>query len=282
MQFVKPDAETFVPDGAPVDQAFARSTHLAIAAHPDDIEILAYDGIMKCFHKPGKGFMSVILTNGAGTYRELAYASYTDAEIVEARKMEQKKAAVVGEYTAAVMLDYLSSEVKDPDHAGPVQDIRRLVERVHPQVLYTHNLTDRHDTHVATVLRTVQALRTLPDGWLPQEFYGCEVWRYLDWMNDEDKIVLPVDEHPNIAAALLGVHDTQNSGGKRIDQATLGRRQAHASYNASHAADRTGALIFAMDLMPLLTDPQLDPIEYAGSLIEHFAKEVRDRIKRVN
>ncbi len=282
MQFNKPGAEVFVPDGAPVEQALAGVTHLAIAAHPDDIEILAFDGIMKCFHKVGSGFMSVILTNGSGTYRELAYAGYSDAEIVRARAMEQKKAAVVGEYRAAVMLNYLSREVKDPGNRGPFEDIRRILEQAHPQVLYTHNLADRHDTHVATVLRTIQALRSLPVELLPKEFFGCEVWRDLDWMNDGDKVVLPVDEHPNIAAALLGVHDTQNSGGKRIDLATLARRSAHASYNASHAVDQAQAMMIAMDLMPLLKDPRLDPGEYAGSLMEHFVQEVRERIRKVS
>jgi hypothetical protein len=99
-------------------------------------------------------------------------------------------------------------------------------------------------------------------------------------MADEDKIVFAVDRRPNIAAALLGVHDTQNSGGKRIDQATLGRRQAHASYNASHAVDQVSALILAMDLSPLLVNPQLDPADYACSLVDHFRDEVIDRIKR--
>jgi LmbE family N-acetylglucosaminyl deacetylase len=281
MQFAKASAEIYVPDGLPVDQAISRTSHLAIAAHPDDIEILAYDGIVKCFHSPGKGFMGVILTDGAGTYREYDYAGYSDEEMVWTRKLEQKKAAMVGEYCAVAMLDYRSAEVKDASNLSPVKDILALVESAKPQVIYTHNLTDRHDTHVAVALRTVQALRSLPPGLHPQEFFGCEVWRDLDWMADEDKTVLTVDGHPNIAAALLGVHDTQNSGGKRIDLATLGRRQAHASYNASHAVDRASALILAMDLSPLLKNPQLDPAEFASSLIDHFHDEVMARIQRI-
>lgn len=281
MQFFKPGAEIFIPDGAEVGRALARTTHLAIAAHPDDIEILAVDGILKCFHAPTKGFMSVILTNGAGTYREGAYAASSDEEIARERRLEQKKAAMVGEYCAAVMLDYQSSEIKDVRNPAPLNDLRQILGEVHPEVLYTHNLTDRHDTHVATALRTIQALRSLPAGQQPKEFYGCEVWRDLDWMNDADKMVFPVDDHPNIAAALLGVHDTQNSGGKRIDLATLGRRSAHASYNSSHSIDKTSALMLAMDLAPLLKDPHLDPADYACSLIDHFRNEIVDRIGRM-
>lgn len=101
MQFFNPEAESFVPDVSEVGRVLARATHLAIAAHPDDVEILAKDGILKCFHTSGKGFMGVILTNGAGTYREGAYVTYSDEEIARERKLEQKKAAVVGEYCSS-------------------------------------------------------------------------------------------------------------------------------------------------------------------------------------
>ena len=42
-------SEIFVPDNKPVDEAISRTTHMAIGAHQDDLEIMAYDGILKCF-----------------------------------------------------------------------------------------------------------------------------------------------------------------------------------------------------------------------------------------
>jgi hypothetical protein len=59
---------------------------------------------------------------------------------------------------------------------------------------------------------------------------GCEVWRNLDWLLDEDKQGLPVDDRPNLAAALSGVFDSQISGGKRYDLAVQGRRLANATF----------------------------------------------------
>lgn len=38
MQFKLESAEVFVPDGLAVEQALARTTHMAVAAHQDDIE----------------------------------------------------------------------------------------------------------------------------------------------------------------------------------------------------------------------------------------------------
>ena len=64
-------AEIFVPDNLPVDQALARTTHLAVSAHQDDLEIMAFDGVLKAFQQPDKWFTGVVVTDGAGSPREL-------------------------------------------------------------------------------------------------------------------------------------------------------------------------------------------------------------------
>ena len=56
--------------------------------------------------------------------------------------------------------------------------------------MYTHNLADKHETHVAVALRTIAAIRGLPEEERPARLLGCEVWRDLDWMLDEEKVVL--------------------------------------------------------------------------------------------
>ena len=38
MKLNKADAELFIPDGKPTEEALERTTHMAIAAHHDDIE----------------------------------------------------------------------------------------------------------------------------------------------------------------------------------------------------------------------------------------------------
>ena len=47
MNFHLRTAEIYVPDGVPVDQALARTTHLCVSAHQDDIEIMAAQPIMR-------------------------------------------------------------------------------------------------------------------------------------------------------------------------------------------------------------------------------------------
>lgn len=281
MQFHKNTSEIFVPDGTPQPEAIARTTHLGISAHQDDIEIMAMEGILACFQKPARWFSCVIATDGGGSAREGDYAHYTDAGMMRVRRAEQKKAAFVGEYAACVFLDYPSREMKDPAEAGPADDIRQVLEAARPEVVYIHNLCDKHDTHVAVALRAIAAIRSLPLEQRPMRLLGCEVWRDLDWLADSAKVVFDLSRHENLAAALLGVFDSQIAGGKRYDLATLGRRRANATYFQSHSVDEAGLINFAMDLTPLVTDTSIDPLEFAVSHIRAFEQEVRGRISKL-
>ncbi len=281
LQLNNPGAELFVPDGTPADEALTRTTHMAIGAHQDDLEIMAYHGIVECFGNDREWFSGVTVTDGSGSPRDDLYADYTDEEMRIVRKAEQKKAAVVGEYSLVAELDYPSSAVKDPANGDVAQEIGQLVDQARPRIIYTHNLADKHDTHVAVALRTIQALRALPEDARPESLYGCEVWRDLDWMIDEDKIAFDVSAHENLAAALNGVFDSQICGGKRYDLATMGRRRANATYFATHGVDVATGMIFAMDLTPLMADPSRDINAYVVEYINRLADDVSERLHRL-
>ncbi len=282
MNFKKADAELFIPDGKPIDDALKRTTCMAISAHQDDIEIMAYHGIAQCFGREDEWFCGVVVTNGAGSPRNGRYEKYTDEEMQKTRKLEQKKAAYVGEYGAMALLGYTSSEAKDSKNNVVMEEIKELIKVARPKVVYTHNLADKHDTHVAVAIRVINAIRLLPAELRPQKLYGCEVWRGLDWLNGEDKVLFDVSAHANIAASVLGVHDSQICGGKRYDLATEGRRLANATYSESHRTDSSNALSYAMDLTPLIIDDSLDISQYIQSYIERFRNDVVDRIKTLS
>lgn len=280
MKFHNLTSEIYVPDGSPADQALARTTHLGVGAHQDDIEIMAFHGILECFGRRDRAFASVTVTNGSGSAREGDYARYTDEQMQAVRRSEQKKAAYLGGYATHVFLDYSSSAIKDARNTHVVEDLKLLLAGMRPQVIYTHNLADKHDTHVAVVLRLISALRELPADRRPQKLYGCEVWRNLDWMNDKDKVVFDVSAHENLAASLVGVFDSQIAGGKRYDLATMGRRRANATYFESHATDAATSIIFGIDLTPLITDTTLSPQDYVAGFIQRFADDVSARLAK--
>lgn len=282
MRFSNPSAEIFVPDARSIEEALGRTTHLAVAAHQDDVEIMAFHGILECFGREDRGFAAVVVTDGRGSPRDGIYADYTDEQMREVRRREQKKAAVVGEYAALVLLDHPSGIVKDPAAREPLEDLKEVFMATAPRIVYTHNLADKHDTHVAVAIRTIRALRELPPEKRPEKVLGCEVWRDLDWMPDEDKVALRVDGRDNLAAALLGVFDSQICGGKRYDLATLGRRRAHATYHATHGVDEVEGLTLAMDLTPLIRAPEESIRGYVVSFIQRFAAEVEERLRRLD
>jgi len=279
MRLANAGAEVFIPDGANETAGLARTTVMGIGAHQDDLEILGYHGILKAFGAADEWFTAVVMTNGSGSARSGIYSQYTDEDMCRIRRQEQKKAGVVGEYAAVVLLDYPSSGIKSAGDMSAVDDLVALLRATRPEVVYTHNLTDKHDTHVAVALRVIAALRQLDASERPQALYGCEVWRDLDWLCDEDKVPLRVDAHENLAAALLGVYDSQIAGGKRYDLATLGRRRANATFFASHDVDDSEGLTFAVDMTQLLEDATLDPVAFAQSYIRRFSDEVSTRIR---
>ena len=277
----KPGHELFIPDGAPLPEAVSRTTRLAVAAHQDDIEIMAFHGILTCFESQDECFFGVIATDGAGSPRDGMYKRFTDEEMKIVRKKEQKKAAVVGEYGGVAFLNYSSSEIKNAVNPDPKEDLKDLLRLARPKYIYTHNPADKHDTHVAVTLRTIAAVRELPPELRPEKVYGCEVWRDLDWMNDEDKVGLDVSAHQNLATSLVSVHDSQVAGGKGYDLATIGRRRAHATYYATHDVDTATSMIFAMDLTPLVQDPGLSVRDFVCRYIERFAADVSRRLDKL-
>jgi len=280
MQFNQQSARFFVPDGIPWDHALARITHLGIGAHQDDLEFMALHGILACYHSDTEWFGGVTCTNGAGSSRTGHYAHFTDEKMQAVRVLEQETAAVVGRYGAMVQLGYTSGEVKSSIDSSLKDDLKQILAASRPKVVYTHNLADKHETHIGVAIAALQAMREMEPGERPRSVFGCEVWRGLDWMADEDKVAHDVSASENLAAALNGVFDSQIAGGKRYDLATLGRRRANATFLESHASDQAGMISFAMDLTPLIDDPGLDIVEYVLGYIQEFEDDVRGKLAR--
>lgn len=280
MKLSQGSAQIFVPDHASLDVALPRTTHLGIGAHHDDLEIMAAHGILECFGDSERWFTGVVVTDGAGSARDFAYQAYTDEQMKAVRRAEQKKAAYVGEYGAQFLLDHPSSSVKDSSNSGLLAELVEILAVTRPEVVYTHNLADKHDTHVAVALRVIAACRALEPSNRPQRLVGCEVWRDLDWLSEADKVALPLDGREHLQQALLGVFDSQIAGGKRYDLATAGRRRAHATYSESHGTDRHSALAWGMDLTPLMHSGE--PDAHAAELLRRFESDVAGRIRRLS
>ena len=280
MKFQNPSADVFIPDGKPAADALARVTHLGIGAHQDDLEFMAFHGILTCFGQEDKWFGGVTCTSGAGSSRTGSYAALNNTEMATIRRQEQNKAAVLGRFGAMIQLDYDSDAVKRPSSLDLKNDLKAILSATQPEVVYTHNPADKHDTHIGIVVAALQAMRDLPREQRPKQVIGCEVWRDLDWLLDSEKVVMDVSGHDDLAAELNGVFTSQIGGGKRYDLATLGRRAANATFFNSHATDHSTQVIFGIDLTPIVADESKDILDFVCGHIERFHADVRQKLAK--
>lgn len=278
IEFFQPQAQLSFPDPT-LSENLPKTTHLGIGAHQDDLEMLAIHGILTAYDDPDTSFTGVTVTDGRGAPRSGDYADMSDDELWEIRREEQNEAARIGQYLAQISLNHPSQSVKSTDRQQVVDDLKSILQATQPQIIYTHNLADKHDTHVAVALAVIQACREA--AYCPPDFKlcGCEVWRGLDWLPDDLKIAMDVSSHPNLQERLLSVFKSQIAGGKRYDLAAIGRWHANATFYQSHVTDQAERMIYAMDLTPLVRDPQQIISEFMDEVVQGLAKDIRDRLE---
>jgi len=248
-------ADLFIPDGVSAAEAQARTSHLAIGAHQDDLEFMAFHGISICYQQDAAWFGGVTCTDGGGSARSGPFADKSDDEMKAIRMEEQRKAAQLGEYSFISQLGFASATIKDADRrVGLVDELEKILLFTQPEVLYTHNPADKHASHVAVFQAVIEAVRRIPPYSRPKKIYGCEVWRDLDWLEPEDKVALDVGGHPELAEQLNACFESQIAGGKDYGRAVIGRRRANATFHDSHSVDSVDQLWFAMDLTPLIEE----------------------------
>jgi LmbE family N-acetylglucosaminyl deacetylase len=272
---VNAHSDLYIPDGVSTPEAQARTSHLGIGAHQDDLEFMAFHGILSCYEQDMHWFSGVTCTDGGGSSRAGKYADYTDEQMKALRIEEQRKAAELGQYSFVSQLGHPSAAIKDPARRKAlVDELEQVLLTAQPEILYTHNPADRHATHVAVFLAVIEAVRRVPPYSRPKKIYGCEVWRDLDWLSDADKIALDVSGRPELGEKLNACFDSQIAGGKNYGDAVIGRRKANATFHDSHSVDAVDQLWFAMDLTPLAEEEELDVKTFVAEKIQHFTDSV--------
>lgn len=276
-------SDVYIPDpNISMLEALRRTTHLCIGAHQDDVEIMAYNGISKCYHNPEKWFTGVVVTDGGGSPRTGKYSDTSYLEMTNIRKEEQKEAASIGAYNMQIQLGYSSSHVKrslSDNTDSLLKDLIEIFRHCTPEVVYLHQPTDRHDTHVAVFILSINAMRELHHR--PEKVIGCEVWGSLDWIDCNNRCELDTGKYPILAEQLLKVYDSQISGGKRYDLATLGRRKANATYSKSHSTDEYESITIGINLMPLINNKQLSIKTFTSDLLDKFKLDTENRLSQL-
>jgi LmbE family N-acetylglucosaminyl deacetylase len=280
MHFAEPAAEVYVPGAAEVGAALSRTTDLGIGAHPDDLEFSMLVPIAQCRGRDDRWFTGVVCTDGSGSARAGAYADFSDAEMGRARRAEQCSAADVGYYSAVVQLAHPSRDVRDPVAAAVlVEELAALIDATRPSNVYTHNLADKHMTHVAVGAAVIKAFRALTVDVRGVRLVGVEGWRDLDWLADHEKVLLDASGYDDLAVALAACFPSQIAAGKRYDLAAEGRRRANATLGEPRAVDEADQICVAIDLSPLIHNHELDPVAYVAAAVDRFKSEVEATLR---
>ncbi len=270
----------FVPDKTSNEAAFARTTHLAIGAHHDDLEIFAIHGILAGYKQPDYNFAGVTVTDGSGSPRTGEYTSVKEQEMILIRHHEQVEASQIGRYSFQVQLGFSSASIKEPTlNEDLVEALTHILNATHLEALYLHNPADKHPTHIALLLHCIEALKRLSRDQLPRQILGCEVWRGLDWLSDNDKIILKSGRLDDpLPYTLIDVFKSQIHGGKNYTDAVIGRRLANATFYQSHKVDSNDLVTYAMDLRPIfeIGGPSLK--ELVASHLRTFSEEVLSQL----
>jgi len=274
MKLKHSDATFFIPNNANFDDAAKKTTHLSIGAHQDDSEIMAAGPILDCSTSDNLFFSVVTCTDGRGSPRVGTFAKYTDDQMKELRQHEQEEAAQIGNYAFLTQLNYKSSDVKKDKREQFIDDLKTVIESCNPETIYTHNPADKHATHVAVVTAVIESIRRIAPAKRPKQLLGCEVWRNLDWLQPQDKVVLDCPDDEKKLNALIGVFKSQIAGGKRYDLATIGRMKSNATFLESHNSDATQYATYAMDLTPLIQNDSLDLMDHVTYLLNQFRNDV--------
>lgn len=275
MKLLNPLSQVYIPSGNEED--LTKTTHLCISAHQDDIEIMAYSQIYECYKNPNKHFTAVNTTNGSGSPRTGKFEHFTDEEMVKIRIEEQIEASKIGKYNALIMMMYPSKDIKNFSNKTPIEDLKQIILKTRPEIILTHNLLDKHSTHIATCIKVIQALREIQNEYEAKQVIGLEVWRDLDWLPNSDKLYFDTSKNKKLESSLLKVFESQVVGGKRYDLATIGRRYANATFFESHNTDKIKSLNYGIDLTDF-TYSNKGYIEFINEKIENFKKEIISQV----
>ena len=262
----------------PKNRKLGKVKYLAISAHEDDVEIMAYYPIGKAFRSKKYSFAAAVTSDGAGSARTNEYKDYTDEMMKEVRYVEQKQASEIGRYNVLYLLKHSSKQIKDKNDEEIINEYIDIIKELSPDIIFTHSLLDKHPTHLGVVLKVIEALRRLPKENQPKHVYGMEVWRDLDWVNDEDKIAFDVSYNKNLQKNILNVFKSQIVGGKRYDLAALGRRYANATFAQSHSVDTMKMINFGICLDPLMKNKNINIIDFVNGYITRFKDNVNNTL----
>ncbi len=272
-------ARFFSPSGLSLEEALRSARIIGVGAHQDDLEFMCFHAILAGYDN--EHFFGVIATDGRGSARSGQFKKVKERDFIRIRAREQERAARIGRYAGVLQLGCQSAEISKSFSKELLSDLNAIFSRGRFAAVYTHNLADKHPSHVGVAAHVIRSLRTLPRKSQPAKLYGCEVWRGLDWLPEHLKVPHDVSGRKSLAWKLMTVFKSQLDG-KDYANAVLGRRRANATFLDSHSLDDPELVEYCMDMSELLAKPSLTMEAFMRRLLKAFEGELLRPLKSLD
>lgn len=250
---------------AALEKALTTATDVTIGAHQDDSEIM---GGAICLQDKEDGkhthWLSVIVTDGAASNNKLSGEANakTAREKTAMRHREQREAAAL---TGAPVIQFNYPSAAVNDHMGPrkKQEVAYALSTAFsamPEMsrIYSHNMLDKHDTHLGVLTCQIAALRaSAPHNPKLEHAYGMEVWGGLTTVESELNL-FPISE--TVLEKLynvINVFQTQIEWqGRDYAKATIDRFRGHGGYVTNpHMDTPPPGMVIGTDMLDLMRNP---------------------------
>lgn len=145
---------------------------LVIAAHPDD-EVLGVGGTIVKHVSSGDNVYVYIVTDGSSTQYE------GNNEILEKKKEEAKKANFKLGVKEIIFGNLPDMKLDTIPHVQINKEISKVIEKIKPQIVYTHHYGDLNKDHQEVYKSTLVACR--PYNSSVKELYLYEILSSSEW-----------------------------------------------------------------------------------------------------
>jgi len=148
------------------------NTVLVVAAHPDD-EVFGCGGTIAKHVNKGDQVHVVFMTNGV---------SSRDSSFKEVQKRDQsaKNAANILSVSSTQQFDFPDNKMDTVALLDVVQLIEGVIDKLQPEIIYTHHVGDLNIDHQITHKAVMTACRPQP-GFCVKEIYAFEVLSSTEW-----------------------------------------------------------------------------------------------------
>lgn len=252
------------PEGIRLTDFAGQSNVVVIAPHPDD-DAIGVGGSLRRHRVAGENVFAIYVTDGAGTPTG---EGRTREEIVQTRQDEAMRGLGEIEAQGGIFLNYQSQEVKGEGAAEVVRDLAAVFDLLRPGVIYVTAPYERHSTHIACTLRTVEAIRAVR-GFAPK-LKGYAVWGYL--YGDENLEYVDISAHLESKRRAIRCHESEVAG-HAYDDGIIGLHRYVAVFQESHGIQEMAYAELLLDMSRLVREPNLAVGDFAREQVMSFLRK---------